>query len=907
MAAELSKGYQPQDVETSWYSRWNDAGCFRGDENGTGESYSIVIPPPNVTGILHLGHVLNNTIQDILARRARMEGKDVLWLPGTDHAGIATQSKVEQKLRKEERKTRHDLGREKFLEQVWEWKDKHGGIIIEQLKRLGCSCDWSRERFTMDEEYSKWISKIFVDLFNEGLIYRGKRMVNWCPKSLTALSDEEVIMKPQRSKLYYMRYKIAGEKDRWVEIATTRPETLMGDTGVAVNPKDKRYGDLVGKMAIRPFPEAEIPIVADEHIDPEFGTGVLKVTPAHDKADFEIGVKNNLEIIDVFNPDGTLNELAGPDFEGMDRFEARKKAAEKLDEMGQLVKVEDYENNVGYSERADVPVEPRISMQWFLKYPCVQEAADAVANDEIRFRPDRWKKTFAHWMDGIQDWCISRQLWWGHQIPVWYRKESAEELQSRENLDADSAKGEIHVGIDPPEDEENWVRDGDVLDTWFSSWLWPFATMTNSDAEPSATEKKFYPTTDLVTAPEIIFFWVARMIMAGYRWRDELPFKNVYFTGIVRDGKGRKMSKSLGNSPDPLDIIDEYGADALRFAIMKTAPLGADIRFEITNEGGKELYPQVVEGRNFANKLWNAVRYRQMQGEESAGEWNPEALSIYSIDILAKLADTENKMRAAYEDYRFSELAQLLYEFWWSQYCDWYLESAKGDFAEDADPAARAATLATMDRVLKRFLMLLHPYMPHITEELWSNLGLAEEGGPEFLMLTSVPETSVLEGIDPKQAAAARAKVAAIYEAVSRARNLKAEYGLGGNRGVKFIIDTEGTDFDQTAVFAQLAGAGEIEIAPGYKAEKGVPVALTGIGKIYLPLEGLIDVDAERERLTKESAKAEDELKKVNAKLSNENFVTRAPDEVVAEMKERKIQWKEKVEELAKMLENLGG
>ncbi|MCB1234380.1 MAG: class I tRNA ligase family protein, partial [Verrucomicrobiae bacterium] len=413
MASELSQAYQPGEVEENWYARWQEADCFRGDETSSREAYSIVIPPPNVTGILHLGHVLNNTIQDILARRARMEGKEVLWLPGTDHAGIATQSKVEQKLRKEEKKTRRDLGREAFLERVWEWKEEHGGIIIQQLKRLGCSCDWSRERFTMDPAYSRWISKIFVDLFNEGLIYRGKRMVNWCPKSLTALSDEEVIMKPQRSKLYTMRYEIAEEPGRFVEIATTRPETLMGDTAVAVNPKDKRYADLLGKHAIRPFPRAEIPIVADDHIDIEFGTGVLKVTPAHDKADFEIGLRHHLPILDVFHPDGTLNALAGPDFEGMDRFEARKKAAEKLEEMGQLVKVEDYENNVGYSERADVPIEPRISMQWFLKYPCKTETAEAVASDAIRFRPERWKKTFAHWMENLQDWCISRQLWWG--------------------------------------------------------------------------------------------------------------------------------------------------------------------------------------------------------------------------------------------------------------------------------------------------------------------------------------------------------------------------------------------------------------------------------------------------------------------------------------------------------------
>ncbi|MDF2377066.1 MAG: valine--tRNA ligase [Verrucomicrobiales bacterium] len=908
MTTELSKGYQPGDVESQWYTRWVDAGCFRGNETGANEAYSIVIPPPNVTGILHLGHVLNNTIQDILARRARMEGKDVLWLPGTDHAGIATQSKVEQKLRKEERKTRRDLGRDAFLERVWEWKEEHGGIIIEQLKRLGCSCDWERERFTMDEDYSRWISKIFVDLFEEGLIYRGKRMVNWCPKSLTALSDEEVIMKSQRSKLYYMKYKVVGEDaegrpDRWVEIATTRPETIMGDTAVAVNPKDKRYADLIGKTVLRPFPEAEIPVVADEHIDPEFGTGVLKVTPAHDKADFEIGLKNNLEIIDVFHPDGTINEHGGPDFEGLDRFEARKKAAEILEEMGQLIKVEDYDNNVGFSERADVPIEPRISMQWFLKYPCVEEAAAAVANDEIRFRPERWKKTFAHWMDGIQDWCISRQLWWGHQIPVWYKKDMAAELQVRENLSASDAITDIHVGIDPPEDEENWVRDEDVLDTWFSSWLWPFATMTNSDEEPSATEKKFYPTTDLVTAPEIIFFWVARMIMAGYRWRGELPFKNVYFTGIVRDGKGRKMSKSLGNSPDPLNIIAEYGADALRFAVMRTAPLGADIRFEITNEGGKEIYPQVVEGRNFANKLWNAARYRQMQ--EGEGAFDAAALSIYSIDILAKLDKLERDMEAAYEDYRFNELAQLLYDFFWSNYCDWYLESSKGAFAEGADPALKASTLATMDLVLKRVLLLLHPFMPHITEQLWVNLNFREEGDPEFLMQTPLPEKGILTDLDEATVKSAQARVKAIYEAVGRARNLKAEYGISGKNGVKLIIDPEGS-FEEADVFQQLVGAEEVTVTPGFAAETGVPTALTAIGKIYLPLDGLIDVDAERERLGKEHEKANDELKKVNAKLANENFVTRAPEAVVAEMKERQKQWQDRVDELGRMIAGLG-
>jgi len=895
MAEELSKAYQPGDVEAKWYRHWTESGCFRGDETGTSEAYSIVIPPPNVTGILHLGHVLNNTIQDILARRARMEGKDVLWLPGTDHAGIATQSKVEQQLRKEEKKTRHDLGRDAFLRRVWDWKEKHGGIIIQQLKRLGCSCDWSRERFTMDEEYSKWITRIFVDLFEEGLIYRGKRMVNWCPKSLTALSDEEVIMKPQKSKLYYMRYRIAGKKNRWVEIATTRPETLMGDTAVAVNPNDERYADLVGQEAIRPFPEAKIPVIADEHIDPEFGTGVLKVTPAHDKADFAIGEANGLEIIDVFHPDGTLNEHAGPDFEGMDRFEAREKAAERLEAMGQLVKVEDYENSVGYSERADVPIEPRLSMQWFLKYPCVEEAAAAVANDEIRFRPDRWKKTYAHWMEGIQDWCISRQLWWGHQIPVWYHKEKAEELQARESLDVEGVADDLHVGVEPPEDEENWVRDPDVLDTWFSSWLWPFATMRNSDEESSPTLKKFYPTSDLVTGPDIIFFWVARMIMAGYRWEGELPFRNVFFTSIIRDKKGRKLSKSLGNSPDPLDLIDSYGADGVRFGLMRIAPTGTDIRYD---------EDQIVEGRNFANKLWNAARFRQMQGEDTP-EWNPDDLSIYAIDILARLDETETNMRQAYEDYRFNELAQLLYDFFWSQYCDWYLESAKGDFDEDAEPASRASTLATMDRVLERFLLLLHPYMPHITEELWEKMGFGDGETP--LMLTTVPAESVLEGIGEERVSSAREQVAAIYEAVGRARNLKAEYGLAAKKNVTFILDPGEGEFDETTVFARLAGAAEIEVKPGYEAETGVPAALTAIGKIYLPLEGLIDIEAERERLGKEAKKAKDELKKVNAKLKNENFMTRAPDEVVAEMRERKTHWQDRVKELESMIANLGG
>ena len=543
---ELPKAYEPNFVEEKWQTRWMSEGCFHADPQSEKPAYSIVIPPPNVTGVLHMGHVLNNTIQDILARRARQEGKEVLWLPGTDHAGIATQARVEKELAKETPpRTRYDVGREDFVNMVWEWKEKHGGIIIKQLKKLGCSCDWERERFTMDDVFAPEVARAFTELFKEGLIYRGRRMVNWDPVLRTALSDEEVIMTPSKSKLYTIRYKLADGSGQLL-VSTTRPETIMADVAVAVNPKDPRFGHLIGKTVIRPLVETEIPIIADDHVEIDFGTGALKITPAHDRTDFEVGMMNNLEIIDVLTADGHINCPACPELHGLDRFVARDKSVELIEAKGLLEKVEDYENNVGISQRSDVPIEPRLSMQWFLKYPCVQEAADAVAKGDIVFRPAHWAKTYAHWLEGIQDWCISRQLWWGHRIPVWYRKEKATELQEATKLDAeDAAAGDIYVGVEPPADPENWVQDEDALDTWFSSWLWPFATM---DDECRA---KFYPTSDLVTGPDIIFFWVARMIMAGYRFADgKKPFSNVFFTSIVRDLQGRKMSKSLGNSPD---------------------------------------------------------------------------------------------------------------------------------------------------------------------------------------------------------------------------------------------------------------------------------------------------------------------------------------------------------------------
>ena len=876
--SEISKAYEPQAVEEKWYSRWLAEGCFTPDPASAKPAYSIVIPPPNVTGMLTLGHVLNNTIQDVLARRARMLGHEVLWLPGTDHAGIATQTVVERKLRKEEHKTRRDLGREAFLERVWEWKEKHGGIIIQQLKKLGCTCDWSRERFTMDADYSREVQAVFVDLYKKGLIYRGKRMVNWCPVSLTALSDEEVIMKAQNGWLYHMRYELADRPGEFLEIATTRPETLMGDTAIAVHPADARYQHLIGSHVWRPFPRARIPIIGDEHIDPTFGTGVLKVTPAHDKADFEIGQRHHLETLDVLHPDGTMNELAGPEFAGMDRFAARKAAVEKLRELGLLVKEEPYQNNVGYSERADVPIEPRLSEQWFLKYPKVAESLEAVNSGAIKFRPERWAHVYDHWMQNIQDWCISRQLWWGHRIPVWYRKD---------NPDC------VHVDIAPPADPENWTQEEDVLDTWFSSWLWPFATMDD------ATRAKFYPTTDLVTGPDIIFFWVARMIMAGYEFTGKAPFANVFFTGLIRDMQGRKMSKSLGNSPDPLDLIAKYGADGIRFGLLRIAPQGQDIRFD---------EKQIEEGRNFANKLWNAARFRQMHGP-SAPEVKLDGLKLssYSLDILAKLQELIAALDAAYGEYRFNEAAQLMYDFFWNEYCDWYVEAAKSEIFSE-DPAAKDSALAVMDFVLSHFLRLLQPFMPHLAAELWATLGFtAPYHGRDHLMYAAWPQGSnLLAGLDRERLTAAATRVAAVYESVRLARNLRAEVRIPSNKKVRLFLKPQPRCLgEESDTFARLVNAEALTLDPQYEPARGEPRVLTPLGELYLPLEGLVDAAAEVERIQKEIAKVEAELETVRKKLSNTNFVQNAPAAVVEEHRKRETDWKEKLSQLHKMMQAL--
>ena len=864
--AELPKRYDPNSVEPKWYQLWLANRDFVADPQSSKRAFSIVMPPPNITGVLTLGHVLNNTIQDVLARRARMQGFEVLWLPGVDHAGIGTQTAVEKYLRRTENKTRHDLGREEFLRRVLEWQDKHGGIIIEQLKRLGCSCDWSRQRYTLDEAYAAAVRKAFVDLYNKGLIYRGRRMINWDPAAQTALSDEEVISKPQKGFLYFVRYEIVEEPGRFLEVATTRLETIMADTAMAFQPSDKRYADLLGKHAWRPLAREKIPIIADEAIDPEFGTGVLKVTPAHDTLDFEIGQRHGLPIIDVLTSNGRINCAAVPELHGMERFEARKKAAELLQARGFLAKAETYENNIGFSDRSEVPIEPRLSEQWFLRYPKTKEALAVVREHLIRFFPVHWEKVYAQWLENIRDWCVSRQVWWGHRIPAWYRKQ---------NSDAQNSKSTIYVGIEPPPDPDNWIQDEDTVDTWFSSWLWAYETM---DQE---TRTKFYPTTVLVTAPDIIFFWVARMIIAGLEFKpgatrnteDNIPFHHVFFTSIIRDRQGRKMSKSLGNSPDPLDLIDEYGADGLRFGLMRIAPTGQDIRFDER---------QVEEGRNFATKLWNVVRFRQMHGaSDPAPVIDQQNLSKYAVEVLMRLNDTIEAIETAYREYQFNLVAQRLYDFVWSDYCDWFVEAAKTDIF-GPDEAKKRSTLAVMDVVLSATLRLLHPFMPHLTEEIWSLLGLGD-GSIQF----SAPPAKV--ALDrTADLGSNHGVVSAIYGITQAGRNLRASAKLPSNKRMRFILRTnQKSIFEQIPTLTRLLNAEEVALDPAYQPPPGTPVAVTPAGDIFLPIAAA-DQESERQRLDKEIAKIEAELKPVEAKLQNNAFVERAPAAVVEEHRRRR-------------------
>jgi len=875
---EIPKAYEPQAVEEKWYQYWLERKCFVADPHSRKPAYSIVIPPPNVTGMLTLGHVLNNTIQDILARRARMKGQEVLWLPGTDHAGIATQSVVERELRKEGLH-REDLGREKFVERVWAWKEKHGGIIIQQLKKLGASCDWTRERFTMDAEYSRCVARVFVELYTKGLIYRGKRMVNWDPAARTALSNEEVEMVEEQGHLWHLKYPLAGE-DGFVIVATTRPETMLGDEAVAIHPRDNRYEMLHGKKVALPLVNKLIPIIMDEAVDPKFGTGCVKVTPAHDPADYEMAQRHHLPLTVVIAPDGSMTAAAGADFHGLDRMAARKAVVEKLEALGLLVKVEKYTHRVGYSERSHVPIEPYLSEQWFLRHPAVDKAVAAVETGQIKFHPERWSKTYLHWMVNIKDWCISRQLWWGHRVPVWYKD------------------GETRCQIESPGD--GWQQDPDVLDTWFSSWLWPFATM----GWPEKTDclQKFYPTTDLVTGPDIIFLWVARMIMAGFEFMGAEPFRNVYFTGLIRDKQGRKMSKSLGNSPDPLDLIAKYGADALRFGVMRSAPLGQDILYD---------EQQVELGRNFCNKLWNACRFRQLHAGETQGEIDPRLLTIDDRWILLRLDTAIRELDAAFAEYKFSDATATLYRFFWSEYCDWYVEAAKAVLQGD-DAARRGNTLAVIDFVLSHVLRLFHPFLPFITEELWHGMGYAKdmpEGqGGQTIMFAPWPkpleaDCKSLYGL----LEATLETIASRQKLVIEIRNIRALYKIPANKKLNIVYHAPADiDPEEKRVIELLAGAEPIVHRTAYEPAKGEPVVHPDFGgKFFIPLAGLVDAQAEKTRLARELQKVEAEIQKVEAKLANPNFTGKAPPEVLREHQQRLADWQAKRAQLRAALEEL--
>ncbi len=968
-STDIPKAYDPTEVEDRWYAQWEKDGCFAGKPAEGQTTYSIVIPPPNVTGVLTMGHVLNNTIQDILSRRARQKGAAVMWLPGTDHAGIATQTKVERALR-EEGLTRRDLGREKFLERAVEWRDKHGGIILKQLRKLGSSCDWERTVHTLDEDYSKAVLTAFVKLFERGYVYRGKRMVNWCPASLTALSDEEVIMKPQDSKLYRVRYEIAELPGSYVEVSTTRPETIMGDVAIAMHPDDDHWPILQGKHAIRPLQPAEIPFIADDAIEKDFGTGMLKVTPAHDPLDFEIGQRHDLPFIDVFNPDGTLNELAGEDFAGMERFEARKACIEKLRDQGDLVDEEPHANNVGFSERADVPIEPRLSEQWFLRYPRVEEAKRAVSEGFIRYFPERWNKTYLHWLENIKDWCISRQLWWGHRIPVWHKRVTLTEDNWTDELlrwgwdsyvegnwkngDAPavvkifrvSDGQEVDVGEDPlmpvvketegeydifycTTDRENleqygFEQDEDVLDTWASSWLWPFATMGWPDEQAMKEQglAAFYPTSVLVTGPDIIFFWVARMVMAGLEFMGEpvdkdeildddeikrrIPFGDVYFTGIIRDEKGRKMSKSLGNSPEPLDLIAKYGADGLRHGIMSIAPKGQDIRF---------AEERIEQGRNFCNKLWNVSRFRRMSGEARdnssldaiLGCLHPDQLDAEDHAILGRLVETLDQVERDHRDYEFNAVLHGIYRFFWTDFCDWYVEVSKAKLREDS---LRENCLAVQDLCLRQTLLLLHPVTPFITEELWQRLGYA--GDDSSIQYVDPGEGSSLRDAlaekDITLDAEAGTEVTAVRELVTDMRALKAERGLATNKEVAFhyVSSDEKSAMLERHKEKILNFVGAVSFDRLEEAPQGAPSAVTDLGTAFLDLASGIDVEAETARLEKEIAKLENVVASTEGRLANESFTAKAPAEVIEGARRQLADTQAKLEETKKALAALG-
>ena len=863
---ELATKYNPADVEEKWYAYWLKNGLFKSKPDGR-EPYTVVIPPPNVTGILHMGHMLNNTIQDILVRRARMEGKNACWVPGTDHASIATEAKVVNKLAAQGIK-KSDLTREEFLKYAWEWKEEHGGIILKQLQKLGASCDWDRTAFTMDEVRSKSVLKVFVDLYNKGLIYRGVRMVNWDPKALTALSDEEVIYKEEHSKLYYLRYYIEGE-DKYIVVATTRPETILGDTAVCVNPNDPRYTYLKGKKVIVPLVNRAVPIIMDDYVDIEFGTGCLKVTPAHDVNDYMLGEKYNLPTIDIFNDNGTISEAGGL-YIGMDRFDVRKQIAKDLQAAGLLEKVEDYNNKVGFSERTNVVIEPKLSMQWFVKMDKLAEPAlKAVMNDDIKFHPDKFKNTYRHWMENIKDWCISRQLWWGHRIPAYY-------LPQGGFVVAETPEEALKLAREKSGDDSLQLsdlrQDEDCLDTWFSSWLWPISLFDGINNPGNEEINYYYPTSDLVTGPDIIFFWVARMIMAGYEYTGEKPFKNVYFTGIVRDKIGRKMSKSLGNSPDALELIKTYGADGVRMGLMLAAPAGNDI-----------LYDDALceQGRNFNNKIWNAFRLVKGWNVDESLE-QPQTAQIAVKWFDAQLSRTLAEVKDLFGKYRLSEALMAVYRLFWDEFSSWYLEMIKPGYQQPIDRATYDATLTYFDALLR----MLHPFMPFITEELWQHLYKRKEG--ESIMYARMPEAHPVDDtiID---------RFETTKQIVAGVRTIRLQKGIANKEPLTLQI-IGAHDHANDCILTKMTNLEAIEaIDEKDPAAASFRVHAT---EYAIPLGNNIDVEAELKKLEGELQHAQGFLKTVMGKLNNERFVQNAPEAVVALERKKKADAEEKIKSL---------
>jgi valyl-tRNA synthetase len=881
MQKQLSKVYNPKEVEDKWYQYWESKKLFHAEIDYSKKPYTIVIPPPNITGSLTMGHILNNTLQDIFIRWKKMCGYNACWIPGTDHASIATETKVTAYLR-EKAIDKKKIGREEFLKHCWEWKETYGGIILKQLRKLGVACDWDRLRFTMDDDYYRLVLEAFVHLYKKGYIYRGLRMVNWDPATQSAISDEEVIYQEVNGKLWYFRYPIK-DGNEYVVVATTRPETMLGDTAVAVNPEDERYKHLIGKKVILPIVNREIPIIADSYVDKEFGTGCVKVTPAHDPNDFEISQRHPIEIINIMNPDATLNENVPEEFRGLDRFVARKKVVEKFEELGLLEKTEDHKTNIGYSERGKVPIEPYLSEQWFMRMDeLVKPAIKSVEDGKIKFHPDRWTKVYFHWMYNIKDWCISRQLWWGHRIPVWYCQ----------NEDCK----EIIVQVDAPQSctkcgSTNLKQDEDVLDTWASSWLWAHGVFkTKEELE------YFYPTDTLVTGPDIIFFWVARMIIAGHEFTNNIPFKDVYFTSIIRDEKGRKMSKSLGNSPEPLDVIDQYGADALRFTIIYLAPLGQDVLFSVD---------KCEIGRNFANKIWNAGRFLLMNSDQIKVNYNLkfESLDLTDKWILSRLNSTIKNYTEALENFKINDASKIIYNFIWSDYCDWYVEFVKTRLSEETNGNVKSAILSRAIYVYENILKLLHPIMPFITEEIFQTIYNLDKSSKDETEIKTIMTEQFPVADEKWINEEFENKLELLQELISSIRNIRGEMNVPPSKKCDVYIKASDKDFEDLInaypfYIEKLARVENILVGKTIQRPKNSSVSVVKGNEIYIPLEGLIDIEVERERLRKEIERLEKLLDGVNKKLANENFVSRAPEDVVKNEREKQKNFSEALEKV---------